>query len=513
MIIPSKHSGYQAGIRLYPGGGGDGSGGQGDPTGNADPSSNPSTQADSAGSFGGGRGGLFGNNAGGLFGPVNTGGLSGYVDPSGARSGGFDGGGYGGDINNNNNNTVVKKTQPTNTTAGTSTIDPNNPSLRAIGWAPYNQSGQYYNTLLQQGYAGNDIRNALTTQGKPISDSNYEALVQNAGMVSPTGRPMAGSDQFTQPVYNSQYQNYARPSTQFSTSLYGTQPMNSPAFNSGMSRRDINNTIGSFSKANPNADASTTIDFMRNSGINREDFQAYGGLNNYGPQMSAPSMQAQQSFNPYTNGPQQQYNPFSYQQPQSMGYADPYSGRATGLGNRGSYGGSQQFVQPQMNNPFSYQPQQQQQFRPGQSIEYPQQQQFNPYRQYEMSLGSYNPYEQQQQYSPFSYQQQQYNPYQMQSPFSFQQPSYGGYGGYGGGNFIPDAPLSEGMVGTMGGTGYDPVTGRMDLGTAGGSGQYTPAPPRSSGPSQAIYGRSSGARGTPNVMRRAEGGIAGILKK
>jgi len=471
MIIPSKHSGYQAGIRLYPGGGGgDGSGGQGDATGNADPSSNPSTQADSAGSFGGGRGGLFGNNAGGLFGPVNTGGLSGYVDLSGARYGGFDGGG-----NNQNSegggNTVVKKTQPTNTTAGTSTIDPNNPHLKAIGWEPYNQSGKYYNTLLQQGYAGNDIRNALTTQGKPISDSNYEALVQNAGMVSPTGRPMAGSDQFTQPVYNSSYQNYARPTTQFSTSLYGTQPMNSPAFNSGMSRRDINNTIGSFNKANPNADASTTLDFMRNSGVNREDFQAYAGLNNYGPQMSAPSMQPQQSFNPYTNGPQQQYNPFSYQQ-----YVDPYSGRSTGLANPTNFANQrfqqqQQFVQPQMNNPFSYQPQQQQQFRPGQSIEYPQQQQFNPYRQYEMSLGSYNPY-QQQQYSPFSYQQQY-------SPFSYQQ-QYNPYDSY---DSYPQT--------------Y----------------QQQPVVPTSSGPSQAIYGRSSAMRGTPNVMRRAEGGIAGILKK
>ena len=39
-------------------------------------------------------------------------------------------------------------------------------------------------------------------------------------------------------------------------------------------------------------------------------------------------------------------------------------------------------------------------------------------------------------------------------------------------DFIPDPRLPEGMMGTMGGTGYDPVTGRMDLGTAGGSGQY-----------------------------------------
>ena len=40
--------------------------------------------------------------------------------------------------------------------------------------------------------------------------------------------------------------------------------------------------------------------------------------------------------------------------------------------------------------------------------------------------------------------------------------------------FIPDAPLPEGMVGITGGNGFDPVTGRVDLGTAGGSGYYVP---------------------------------------
>jgi hypothetical protein len=44
----------------------------------------------------------------------------------------------------------------------------------------------------------------------------------------------------------------------------------------------------------------------------------------------------------------------------------------------------------------------------------------------------------------------------------------------GGQTFIPDPRLPEGMMGTMGGSGYDPVTGRVDLGTAGGSGQYVP---------------------------------------
>jgi len=76
-------------------------------------------------------------------------------------------------------------------------------------------------------------------------------------------------------------------------------------------------------------------------------------------------------------------------------------------------------------------------------------------------------------YSPFSYQQpmQQrqapFNPYtnQYQTPFSYQQP------------------------------------------------MAQPAVQPNYGPSQAIVGRSSQMRGTPNVMRRAEGGITSLLKK
>jgi hypothetical protein len=249
----------------------------------------------------------------------------------------------------------------------------------------YDQAGPQYNALLQQGYAGSDIRNALTTNGKPVSDSDYSLLVQNAGMTSPTGRPMAGSDQFYQPVYNSQYQNYARPATQFDVSTYGTQPINSPLMNR-TSRNTVNTALSDFYNTNyrdnPNGlGMSDTLNFMREKGINRDDFQTWGGVNNYGPQMSAPSMQTQMPFNPYTN--------------------------SSGYGQQGSF-------MPQMQTPFSYQP-------------------------------SYQP---------------QYNPYQMQSPFSYQ--------------------------------------------------QLTPQR-TSSGPSQAIVGRSSQLRGTPNVMRRAEGGITSLL--
>jgi hypothetical protein len=215
-------------------------------------------------------------------------------------------------------------------------------------------SGDRTGSLVQ---SGNSYRPSTLDYSKPIYDPNYADNI--------TG--YQDSSQFNQPIYQQQYQNYARPSTQFDTSLYGTQPMNSPAFNSGMSRGNINNAISNFYKTNPagnNATASDALNFMRSSGVNREDFQAYAGKNNYSPQ-----------------------TPFGYQQPQ------------------------------QMQSPFSYQQPMQQQMQ-----------------------------------TPFSY-QQQYQPQQMQQPM-----------------------------------------------------QRT-----SSGPSQAIVGRSSQMRGTPNVMRRAEGGIASLL--
>lgn len=465
MIIPSKFNGFHDGVRRCFGGGGGGGGGDG-------------------GQGGDGGTGDAASAAGGAVGPgaSGTGNGSGDGGGSGPGPGGDAGGGntvYTPTYTNNagvntNRGNVTGMNFTGGNTAGTSTIPSNNLNLQNMYGKPYNQSGQQYNALLQQGFTGNDIRNALTTNGKPVSDSDYGYLVQNAGMTSPTGRPYAGSDQFFQPVYNSSYQNYARPATQFNVSSYGTQPSNSPLLNQ-TSRGNVNNALNTFYNTNyrdnPNGvGMGDTLDFMRQNGINRDDFQTWGGVNNYGPQTSAPSMQTQmqQQFNPYSNN-------------------SGFNGQlmTAGYGGFGSpMGGLSPFVTGQMQQPFNPFSSQQSNYRP-------------------------------QMQTPFSFQQPsyqpQYNPYQMQSPFSFQQPSYGGYGGYGGGNFIPDAPLSEGMMGTMGGTGYNPVTGRMDLGTAGGSGQYTPAPPRSSGPTTPIVGRSAGFRGTPNVMRRAEGGIASLM--
>jgi hypothetical protein len=365
MLIPNNFNGFHNGVRRCFGGGGGGGGGDGT---NYEPTTNAT--------------------------PANT-------------------------TNIGTNTTTAVGALNAGNTAGTTTIPSNNLNLRNMAGMRYDQAGPQYNALLQQGYAGSDIRNALTTQGRPVSDSDYGLLVQNAGMTSPTGRPMAGSDQFYQPVYNSQYQNYARPATQFDVSAYGTQPSRSPA-SATMSRSAINNKIGDFYNTNyrdnPNGvGMGDTLDFMRQNGINRDDFQTWGGVKNYGPQMSMPSMQAQA---------QQPFNPFS----NTSGYGGlPMTAGYGGFGSLA--GGLSPFVtgqMPQMQNPYSYQQQ------------------------------SYQPSYQQQSYQP----QQQYNPYQMQSPFGYQQPT----------------------------------------------------PQRtSSGPSQAIVGRSSQMRGTPNIRRYEEGGIASLM--
>jgi len=418
MLIPNKLSGFHNGVRRCFGGGGGGGGGDGSPDG-------------------GGNSGIGGPGPGDASGPND-------VSTSRTNTGNT------GNTTFNPNRGSITGMNFTggNNTAGTSTIPRDNLNLQNMYGKPYNQSGPQYNALLQQGYTGNDIRNALTTNGRPVSDSDYGYLVQNAAMTSPTSRPYAGSDQFFQPVYNTSYQNYARPSTQFDVSTYGTQPMNSPLLNQ-TSRSNVNNKIGDFYNTNyrdnpMGVSMSDTLNFMREQGINRNDFQTYGGVNNYGPQMSMPSMraQAQQPFNPFSN---------------TSGYGGGFPMTA-GYGGFGSLaGGLSPFVTGQMPQTQTPQP-------------------------------SYQPPTQ----TPFSFQQssyqpqQQYNPYQMQSPFSYQQP-----------NYQSQQQLPQYV--------YDTI---RDLN------QYKsqPVPQRmSSGPSQAIVGRSSQMRGTPNVMRRAEGGIASLM--
>jgi hypothetical protein len=442
MIIPNKFNGFHNGVRrCFGGGGGGGGGGDGGDAGGGGPND--------------------------VYTPA-------YTPTSTTNTN------TGSTLNTGNTAVSTATTTPpyanmaVNTQQGYDT-------LAGMKGTPWFQSGNAYNELLNQGFTSDQIKSSASSMYGAPSDANWSGLVQDAGMRSPTGRPMAGSDQFYQPVYNTSYQNYARPSTQFDVSTYGTQPMNSPAFNSGMSRGNINNTIENFYKTNPmgrDADISSTLDFMRDSGVNREDFQSWAGKNNYGPQMSMPSMQAQA---------QQPFNPFS----NTSGYGGglPMTAGYGGFGSR--VGGLSPYVTNQMQqpyNPFSFQ---QQSYQPQMQMQNPfsfQQQSYQPSYQPQMQtpFSFQQPSFQQPSYQP-SY-QQQYNPFQMQSPFSYQQPSYGGYDTYGddfGGGFNMRTPVTQ-----------QPTQ---------------PVAPRSSGPSQAIVGRSSQMRGTPNVMRRAEGGITSLM--
>ena len=507
MLIPNKFSGYSFdGSRRCFGGGGGGGGGDG---------------SDGTGTGGGNDGVGSGPGVGGDAGGGNTANTS--INTNTGNTGNTT-------FNTNRGSVTGMNFTGSGNTAGTSTIPRDNLNLQNMYGKPYNQSGQQYNALLQQGFTGNDIRNALTTNGKPVSDSDYGYLVQDAGMKSPTSRPYAGSDQFFQPVYNSQYQNYARPYSQFDTSTYGTQPMNSPLLNQ-TSRSNVNNKITDFYNTNyrdnPNGvGMGDTLDFMRQNGINRNDFQTYGGVNNYGPQMSMPSMQtqAQQPFNPYSNnfGFNGQLMTAGY-----GGFGSPMGGLSPFVTNPmyqmpqpyNPFSSQQSSYRPQMQTPFSFQQPsyQQQSYQPQpqpltssmQGQQQPTQQmmsnfqnarqssqavpqQIQPQQSYSgqealnMGLGNFGS---QQNYgggfmpqmqSPFNYQQQSYQP-------SYQ-PSYGGYDTYG-----------------------DDFGGGVNMRTPVTQQPTQPVAPRSSGPTTPIVGRSSGFRGTPNVMRRAEGGIASLM--
>ena len=310
-------------------------------------------------------------------------------------------------------------------------------------------SGDRTGSLVQ---AGGGMRPSALDYSKPIYDPNYADNI--------TGYQQ--SSQFYQPIYQPQYNNYAT-TNRLGVSQYGT-PMTPGSL--------VDSAYAGIGR------------FGAGTGTDQVDPGGRQFWNNALTSGTVSPQNFNQSFNNVVQdyqrqNPNDRYTQYTQNQP---GYTGGFTGFSGGFT--------------------------------------PQQASFNPYTNRSgfdgFGMGNLSNLLRQampQMQSPFSNQQpqqqmQQYNPYQMQSPFSYQQPFSGGYGG---GNFIPDAPLPEGMMGTMGGTGFDPMTGRMDLGTAGGSGQYTPAPPRSSGPSQAIVGRSAQMRGTPNVMRRAEGGIASLV--
>jgi hypothetical protein len=159
MIIPSKHSGYVNCVRLYNGGGGGGGA--------------SASVADSGG----------------------TGSNPGFSITDGGTTG---------------------------TTSGTTTTTP-----AVAPWGTTQQSkANYYNSQLGMGQNDAQIRASVegnTQFGGPQSNVDWNTLIQTAAMNNPTGRPMAGSGQFYQPVYQQQYQNY-NTGNPMGISQYGQQP-------------------------------------------------------------------------------------------------------------------------------------------------------------------------------------------------------------------------------------------------------------------------------------------------
>jgi len=201
-----------------------------------------------------------------------------------------------------------------------------NQTLRTQIQAAMGNYGNMVDYANKTGISQADIQNAI---GGNTDTYTY--------MNRPNYQKFGTNNQFNQPIYQSNYQNYARPATQFDVSMYGTQPVYSPARawndrNSGSAaagQQVVNNAIGNYFQQNPNASISQTLDAMRDVGINRTDIQSWGGVNNYGPQMSFPSMST--PFNPYTNSYQ---SPFSTQAPAartSSGPAQAIVGRSSSL--------------------------------------------------------------------------------------------------------------------------------------------------------------------------------------
>jgi hypothetical protein len=263
-------------------------------------------------------------------------------------------------------------------------------------------TGADYNRRLQAGETSQSIRDSTKGLfGTGMSDANWGAMVQDAGMNSPTGRPMAGSDQFFQPVYKTAYQNYAQPNTQANVSMYGTYvpPQQQSARPLGGFDPELTNTR--------NASLTQFNDQMPSGGSLFGGGFGGGNMMVSDMQYRGPTQSQQQGFSGFG---QQMQSPFSFQQPSYQ-------------------------PQPQMQSPFSFQ----------------------------------QPVYQQQSFQQPVYQQQSYQQPSFQQP-SFQQPSY------------QQQPAVQ------------------------------PMPQRtSSGPTSAIVGRSAGFRGTPSVMRRAEGGITSLM--
>ncbi len=301
------------------------------------------------------------------------------------------------------------------------------------GGAPAPTSSQ---EAMSRGVMGNTMLGGgnTTTSNTSTSTSSIPQFTVDQGPTpfvgprtpSQVGRTMPGEAPALQPIYNSQYNNYANPLTAGNVANYGTMQGPSTGYMAAMAPggQGLGNyyqglqQFGAQQSSQPyGMDYATFNPARKELGASQADLMAaysynpmQGGMGggNFMPQMQTP-------FNPYTNSYQ---SPFSYgggmQLPQSM-----YGGVYGGMGGMGGMG---------------QQPQQ----------------------------------------------------YMQQQPQQYMQ---------------PQGPQVGGSFFNMGGQGRPQLTQQPSA----------PIAQRTSGPSQPILSRAAMARGTPNVMRRAEGGITSLL--
>jgi hypothetical protein len=292
---------------------------------------------------------------------------------------------------------------------------------------------------------------ALTAEQRQANIARDLALSQVRG-----ARPSGQDSQFYQPAYQPQYNNYVNPLLSGNVAAYGTNPGLSAGYMAAMAPggQGLSNYYQSLQQLSAQQsnqpygmDYATFNPARKAMGASQNDLMAAYGY---------AQQPMQQMQNPFSSSGGNTLTPelartLMQRSMTSSGVPtsefQKFGGYDTVKALYDKSGGDYSG----QGNPYPQQPAQQQQ-----------QQQFNPYtNQYQTPFSYQQPqYQQQQMQTPFSYQQPQYQQQQMQTPFSYQQP----------------------------------VAQRM-----------------SSGPSQAIVGRSSQMRGTPNVMRRAEGGIASLM--
>ena len=386
--------------------------------------------------------------------------------------------------------------------------------------------------------SGNSYRPSTLDYSKPIYDPNYADNI--------TG--YQDSSQFYQPIYQQQPANYTNPLTAFNVSNYGT--------NSGMSKSMREATAPGAGGADPYykhlqsyGDLLSTQGSRNNINTLMQDMRTYG--------ISAQDLQNASEYNPAPSGVGGGGN-------KTQQYVDPSTGRSTGLADI-----------PQMQTPFNYQPSSSNALTPELArtlmqramttgLPISESDKYGGYAAikalYEKSGGTrdevgqqvstqplqFNPYTNSRSYSggafptqtPFSYQSTATKPVtQSQTPFSYQTST-------GQQSNTPltassTTPFASSFTAPQNPFSYQTSTGQTnkDYGLAYSAPMQLPQyvydtirdidsyqsqpvqaykSPRatSSGPNQAIVGRSSQVRGTPNVVaKKAAGGIASLLDK